>query len=58
MVQPSDVPRASGPNAPIVFAPWILMGFPQQRYDGVLSRYGQTVGEDRSNKHAPPAATA
>jgi uncharacterized membrane protein YraQ (UPF0718 family) len=53
MVQLSDVLKAIGPNASIVFASWIFMGFLQQRYDGALSRYGQAVGDYRSNKHDP-----
>lgn len=51
MVQLSDVLKAIGPNAAIVFAAWIFMGFLQQRYDGALDRYRQAVGDYRSNKH-------
>ena len=51
MVQLSDVLKAIGPNAAIVFAAWIFMGFLQQRYDGALGRYQQAVGDYRSNEH-------
>ena len=51
MVQLSDVLKAIGPNAAIVFAAWIFMGFLQQRYDGALDRYRTAVGDYRSNEH-------
>jgi len=51
MVQLSDVLKAIGPNASIVFAAWIFMGFLQQRYDSALGRYQTAVGDYRSNKH-------
>ena len=51
MVQLSDVLKAVGPNASIVFAAWIFMGFLQQRNDGALDRYRRAVGDYRSNKH-------
>lgn len=51
MVQLSDILKAIGPNASIVFAAWIFMGFLQQRNDGALDRYLRAVGDYRSNKH-------
>ena len=51
MVQLSDVLKAIGPNASIVFAAWIFMGFLQQRYDAAFGRYQQAVGDYRSNGH-------
>lgn len=51
MVQLSDVLKAIGPNAAIIFAAWIFMGFLQQRYDGALDRYRRAVGDYRSNEH-------
>jgi len=51
MVQLSDVLKAIGPNASIVFAAWIFMGFLQQRNDGAVDRYRRAVGDYRSNKH-------
>jgi hypothetical protein len=51
MLQLSDVLKAIGPNASIVFAAWIFMGFLQQRYDAALNRYQQAVGDYRSNGH-------
>ena len=53
MVPLSDVLKAIGPNTSIVFAPWIFMGFLQQRYDGAFGRYRQAVGDYRSNQHDP-----
>jgi hypothetical protein len=35
----SDVLKAIGPAASIIFAAWIFMGFLQQRYDAAVSRY-------------------
>ena len=51
MVQLSDVLKAIGPNASIVFAAWIFMGFLQQRYDAAFGRYQQAVGDYRSVGH-------
>jgi hypothetical protein len=51
MVQLSDVLKAVGPNAAIVFAAWIFMGFLQQRYDAALDRYRSAVGDFRSKEH-------
>jgi uncharacterized membrane protein YraQ (UPF0718 family) len=56
MVQLSDVLKAVGPNAAIVFAAWIFMAFLQQRYDGALDRYRTAVGDYRSNQHDPNRA--
>ena len=56
MVQLSDVLKAVGPNAAIVFAAWIFMAFLQQRYDGALDRYRTAVGDYRSNQHDPTRA--
>lgn len=51
MVQLSEVLKAIGPNASIVFAAWIFMGFLQQRNDAAIDRYRQAVGDFRSNEH-------
>ncbi|WP_162241555.1 DUF2721 domain-containing protein [Methylobacterium sp. Leaf117] len=51
MVQLGEVLKAIGPNASIVFAAWIFMGFLQQRNDAAIDRYRQAVGDFRSNKH-------
>ena len=51
MVQLTDVLKALGPNAAIVFAASIFMGFLQQRYDGALAQYREAVGDYRSNEH-------
>jgi hypothetical protein len=51
MIQLSDVLKAIGPNASIVFAAWIFMGFPQQRYDAAIDRYRAAVGDYRSEAH-------
>lgn len=56
MVQLGDVLKAIGPNASIVFAAWIFMGFLQQRYDAALDRYRQAVGDYRSEGHEPGRA--
>jgi hypothetical protein len=53
MVQLSDVLKDIGPNASIVFAAWIFMGFLQQRNDAAIDRYRQAVGDFRSNEHNP-----
>jgi len=53
MVQLADVLKAIGPNASIVFAAWIFMGFLQQRNDAAIDRYRQAVGDFRSNEHDP-----
>src|SRR4051812_45539559 len=49
MPQLADVLKAIGPNAAIVFAAWIFMGFLQQRYDSAIDRYREAVGDFRSN---------
>ncbi|MBF7013848.1 DUF2721 domain-containing protein [Novosphingobium resinovorum] len=51
MIQLGNVLKAVGPNAAIVFAAWIFMGFLQQRYDSALDRYRSAVGDYRSNDH-------
>jgi hypothetical protein len=51
MVQLGDVLKATGPNAAIVFAAWIFMGFLQQRYDSAIDRYRGGVGDYRSADH-------
>jgi hypothetical protein len=38
-----DILTAIGPNASIVFAAWIFMGFLQQRYSVALERYGSLI---------------
>lgn len=51
MIQLGEVLKAVGPNAAIVFAAWIFMGFLQQRYDSAIDRYREAVGDYRSNDH-------
>lgn len=51
MVQLADVLKAVGPNASIIFAAWIFMGFLQQRYDSAIDRYRVSVGDYRSHDH-------
>ncbi|MGK6323136.1 DUF2721 domain-containing protein [Sphingomonas sp. DT-51] len=51
MVQLGEVLKAIGPNASIVFAAWIFMGFLQQRYDSAIDRYREAVGDYRTNEH-------
>jgi hypothetical protein len=51
MVQLADVLKAVGPNASIIFAAWIFMGFLQQRYDNAVDRYRISVGDYRANDH-------
>ena len=51
MVQLGDVLKAMGPNAAIVFAAWIFMGFLQQRYDAAIDRYRAVIGDYRSGDH-------
>ena len=51
MVQLSDFLKAIGPNAAIVFAAWIFMGFLQQRYDSAVDRFRDAVGDFRSHAH-------
>jgi len=47
----SDFLKATGPNAAIIFAAWIFMGFLQQRYDSAVDRYRAAAGDFRSEKH-------
>jgi hypothetical protein len=47
----SDILKAVGPSASIVFAAWIFMGFLQQRYDAAISRYRAAISDFRTNKH-------
>lgn len=49
MAQLADVLKAIGPNASIIFAAWIFMGFLQQRYDSAIDRFRESVGDYRSN---------
>ena len=51
MIQLDDVLKAIGPNASIVFAAWIFMGFLQQRYDSAIDRYRGAVGDYRDGDH-------
>src|SRR3954469_14906874 len=43
----SDVLKAIGPTASIIFAAWIFMGFLQQRYDAAVERYREMIGKYR-----------
>ena len=51
MAQLSDFLKAIGPNAAIIFAAWIYMGFLQQRYDSAVDRFRGAVGDFRSGEH-------
>ncbi len=51
MFQLNKVLQAIGPNASIIFAAWIFMGFLQQRYDAATDRYRSAVGDYRSEAH-------
>lgn len=51
MIRLSEVFKAIGPNASIVFAAWIFMGFLQQRYDAAINRYPSAAGDYRSETH-------
>ena len=51
VIELADVLKAIGPNAAIIFAAWIFMGFLQQRYDSAIDRFREVVGEYRSNDH-------
>ena len=58
MVKLDDVLKELGPNAAIVFASWIFMGFLQARYDNAIMRYREAIGEfrdsDQANQRAAP----
>ncbi|MBV8509509.1 MAG: DUF2721 domain-containing protein [Xanthobacteraceae bacterium] len=45
----SDVLRAIGPTASIIFAAWIFMGFLQQRYDSAVDRYRAMISNYRTD---------
>jgi uncharacterized membrane protein YraQ (UPF0718 family) len=51
VIQLGEVLKAVGPNASIIFAAWIFMGFLQQRYDNATDRYREAVADYRSNEH-------
>ena len=51
MFQLNAVLKAIGPNASIIFAAWIFMGFLQQRNDAATDRYRSAVGDYRSEVH-------
>jgi uncharacterized membrane protein YraQ (UPF0718 family) len=46
----SDLFKAIGPTASIIFAAWIFMGFLQQRYDAAVERYREMIGKYRDVK--------
>jgi uncharacterized membrane protein YraQ (UPF0718 family) len=48
----SDILKAIGPAASIIFAAWIFMGFLQQRYDAAVGRYRQSISDFRTGRHA------
>ncbi|MGY4601845.1 hypothetical protein ACVW16_000257 [Bradyrhizobium sp. USDA 4474] len=47
----SEILKAIGPSASIIFAAWIFVGFLQQRYDAAVDRYRQTISDYRSGEH-------
>ncbi|MGY3452640.1 hypothetical protein ACVILH_004982 [Bradyrhizobium sp. USDA 4353] len=51
--QLSEILKALGPTASIIFAAWIFMGFLQQRYDAAIDRYRAAISDFRSAEHAP-----
>lgn len=51
MVPLDEVLKATGPNAAIVFAAWIFMGFLQQRSDNAVARYREAIEDYRSHDH-------
>lgn len=56
MIHLESVLKATGPNAAIIFAAWIFMGFLQQRYDAAVDRYRGAVGDVRSTDHSSERA--
>lgn len=46
--QLSDVLKAIGPNASLIFAAWIFLSFLQARYDAAIDRYRSLVAESRT----------
>ena len=53
MASLSQFLKAIGPNATIIFAAWIFMGFLQQRYDAAVERYADAIGDYRNSKQEP-----
>jgi hypothetical protein len=49
----SEILKAIGPSASIIFAAWIFMGFLQQRYDAAINRYRQAISDFRTHEHQP-----
>jgi len=56
--QLSDVLKAIGPTASIIFAAWIFLSFLQSRCDAALTRYRDLLGEYRKGEDAERAASA
>ena len=56
--QLSDVLKAIGPTASIIFAAWIFLSFLQSRYDAALARYRELLGEHRKGEDAERAGSA
>src|SRR5438270_5276009 len=46
-IDASNILKAIGPAASIIFAAWIFMGFLQQRYDAAVDRYREIVAQYR-----------
>ena len=49
--QLSDVLKAIGQAASIIFLAWIFMGFLQQRYDAAISRYREAISNFYTGRH-------
>jgi len=50
--QLSDLLKAIGPNAAIIFAAWIFLSFLQTRYDSAVNRYREYVDSYREGRHS------
>ncbi len=51
-IQLSDVLKAIGPNAAIIFAAWIFLSFLQARYDSAINRYTAMVQAYRNSENS------
>ena len=51
--QLSDVLKAIGPNAAIIFAAWIFLSFLQARYDSAINRYRASIEAYRGGDQSP-----
>jgi hypothetical protein len=56
--QLSDVLKAIGPNASIIFAAWIFVSFLQTRYDSAIDRQRALIEAYRGGNHSPERGKA